>query len=57
MSLCRLGSSASSGALQSFCGQIGQTITFAESLTLPDMELMYSMGANMVPVRDYEYVE
>lgn len=56
MTQCRLGSSASQGNLHSFCGQIGQTIAFSEALTLPDLELMYSIGANMLPVRDYEYV-
>ena len=56
MSVCRLGASGSGGVLQSFCGQVGNTVAFAESLTAPDIDLIYSIGPNMLPVRDFEYV-
>jgi len=56
MSVCRLGAPASGGVLHSFCGQIGHFIAFAEALTASDMDLIYSIGPNMLPVRDYEYV-
>lgn len=56
MTQCRLGSSASHGNLHTFCGQIGHVIAFSEALIIPDLELMYSIGANNLPVRDYEYV-
>lgn len=50
----RLGAAAST--LHSFCGQIGNTIAFAEAINPPDVEMIYSLGPNMFPIRDYEYV-